>query len=323
MRIAILTLAVPALCLAQEAPNLIPDASIHDFGQIGAGIPVAHTFKLTNRGSALLSINKLTAGCGCTSTLLGKGLLAAGESTELEVTFNPAGLQGLIQRSVTVESNDPVHPNLVLSFTATVLDPVVVASDTTLFQDLRPDDRRKASVRLHGTTGRPISILNVALSEAPWLGVATRQEGEDAFVDLELVARRLPPGVLFGTDTVDVQVSNPVESMVKLKVRWEQLGPVIATPERVSWVAEAGKPLSTKVLLEHRDHQPFRILSSRATHSFLHATVLGPGAAAARQSIRVDLDAGVQPGPFDEKLYLTLDTPGHPEFELRVVASLR
>jgi hypothetical protein len=323
MRMSLIALSVPAICLAQAQPQprMTLDSTHHDFGKIAPNTVVSHRFKVTNTGDALLTITRLNPSCGCTSSVVGKDQLAPGESTELEVTFNSAGYSGPIKKSVEVVSNDPVQLAQTLIFSGDVAPNVKVSTQELRFLDLRRGDRRRASVQLESGTGRPMELSDVQLSKAPWLGVTTREMGMAIWVDFDLLAKRLPPGQLTGTDTVTVQVRNPMPSAIVLKVRWEQVEPVIATPRRVAWAEAAGKPLSMAIQLKSRDHKAFRILSARTTNPLVQISGVSPKAAAS-QAVLVLLSPTAQPGAYDEKAYLTLDTPGHPELEIRVAASL-
>jgi rhodanese-related sulfurtransferase len=68
--------ATPRISVAQ------PD---YDFGSIGQGYMVKHTFTLQNTGDRTLNIVYVRASCGCTTTALGTQQLAPGESVPLEV----------------------------------------------------------------------------------------------------------------------------------------------------------------------------------------------------------------------------------------------
>jgi hypothetical protein len=320
----LLALAVPAICLAQTPgqPRLVLDAPHYDFGRIAPDLTVTHRFKASNTGSAPLTLIKLSPSCGCTSTVVGKPVLAPGESTELEVTFNSAGARGLNRKTVSVESNDPVHPVQTLSFEANVLPAIITATDQLWFADLRREDRRKASLKLETGTGQPIRVSDVDLSPAPWLGVATRSQDKDLWVDFQLQARSLPPDKLSGTDTVTLHLENPQPSTVQLSVHWALLPPVTAKPRRVAWAEPAGKELQASVVLDQRENKPFRILSALTTNPLVRVASL-PAKAAAQQRIQVLLSRAAKPGEYDEKVILTLDTPDHPQFEIRVLASLR
>ena len=121
MRIPALVLLAPVVCLAQAAPHISFEASHFDFGKISADTKVSHRFKVTNTGQAPLNITRLNPSCGCTSTVLGKWTLAPGESTDIEVTFNPAGFRGLSRKSIQVVSDDPASPTSTLTFEADVV----------------------------------------------------------------------------------------------------------------------------------------------------------------------------------------------------------
>jgi hypothetical protein len=140
-------------------------------------------------------------------------------------------------------------------------------------------------------------------------------------VDFHLVASKLPPGKLSGTDTVTLQLSNPNTSFLKLTAYWEKRAPVIATPTRVAWSRPAGQELTTDLRLDSRDRKPFRILAARTSNPLVRLVGVSPKAASS-QVFQVRLSAAAKAGVYEEKAFLTLDTPGHPELEIRVVASL-
>ena len=324
MRLALLALLLPTLCLAQAQgqPRLSLPEPAYDFGRIPPSQKVSHQFKAINTGNAPLTITQLNAGCGCTSSVLGRQTLAPGESTELEVTFNPAGLRGMAQKTVQVLSDDPVDPSQVLSFQADVLPGILPSTELVRFMDLVRGDRRKASVKLKSETGQPIRVSDVELSDAPWLGVTTREEDNNVWVDLDLLARRLPAAKLSGVDTINLHVANPGSSTLQLSVHWELRPPVIANPERVAWAGATGQVLRASMVLRHRQNKPFRILSARTSNPLLGVVGIR-SQAATRQGLQLVLSPEAKPGEYDEKAILTLDTPGHPELEIRVVASLR
>jgi len=324
MRPARLALFVPAICLAQTPgrPRLTLPEPAYDFGKIPPADKVTHRFKATNTGTAPLTITHLNAGCGCTSSVMGQSTLAPGESTELEVSFNPAGLRGLAQKTVQVLSDDPVEPSQTLSFQADVLPPVLPSTEQVWFHDLVRGDRRKVSVKLATENGQPVQVTQVELSPAPWLGVTTREVGNDAWVDFDLLARQLPETRLSGVDIVTLHLANPGPVTVQLKVLWELRSPVVATPEKVAWVEPAGRELRADVVLKARRNQPFRILSARTSNPLIQVVGVQPRVGV-QQKLQLVLAAEAKPGAYDEKAFLTLDTPGHPEVELRVAAVLR
>jgi hypothetical protein len=323
MRIPALLLLAPVICLAQGVPHLSFDASHFDFGKISADAKVSHRFKVTNTGKAPLNITRLNPSCGCTSTVLGKWTLAPDESTEVEVTFNPAGFRGVSRKSIQVVSDDPASPITTLTFEADVVREIMPSTDSVFFQDLVRSTPRKASVKLTSGSSLPVEITKIEAPGAPYLAFGPpRQDGKDAWVDLTLDGRKVPAGRQVGADLVIVRTANPKVPTVNLTVQWEMRASVTADPLRVAWSEPAGKELRSKVMLKQVDGKPFRILSFKTTNPEL--TVEGMvKTASARHELQVVLDADAKPGLYTEKVLLTLDDPDQPELELRVSASLR
>lgn len=70
---------------ALAGPELTVEDSDYDFGTIGLGYMVKHTFILQNTGDERMEIVYVRASCGCTTTALPTTSLAPGESVPLEV----------------------------------------------------------------------------------------------------------------------------------------------------------------------------------------------------------------------------------------------
>lgn len=108
---SVLLLSVVALN-AQEVQKQTKGAAISapeeqfDFGTIKeADGPVTHAFTLKNVGNAPLVITRASASCGCTKPKFSTEPIAPGKSTNIEVTYNPAGRPGQFVKTVAVYSN--------------------------------------------------------------------------------------------------------------------------------------------------------------------------------------------------------------------------
>ena len=128
-RLSITAIAVLALGLtALAAPQIDVDSDTFDFGTTIEGFAVEHTFVLSNVGDETLVIDRVYAGCGCTTTALPTNELAPGESVELHAVVSTNGFGGrTISKPIYVYSNDPRFAEeggperLVLYVTGTVL----------------------------------------------------------------------------------------------------------------------------------------------------------------------------------------------------------
>ena len=91
-----------------------------DFGKIKEDERPVHIFTIKNTGKEELIISRARASCGCTATMLSSDNIKPGQSTELQVTFNPTGFNGIVKKDVYIESNDPQLPKTKVTIIAEV-----------------------------------------------------------------------------------------------------------------------------------------------------------------------------------------------------------
>jgi hypothetical protein len=103
----------PAAAPAQTTPIGVPritfDTTAHDFGSIVDTEEYQAVFSFTNTGTAKLVISTVKAGCGCTVPTLNKSEILPGESSTIDVVFNPSGKVGIQRKTISVISN--AQPN--------------------------------------------------------------------------------------------------------------------------------------------------------------------------------------------------------------------
>lgn len=324
MRMPLLLLTCPVL--VAQAPEGKPVISFdrvhHDFGKIGADRKVVARFKATNKGSGPLQIKNLNPSCGCTSTVTGQWYLKPGESTELEIGFNPAGFRGLTRKHVQVISDDPVNPVIQLSFEAEVVMEIMPNTTALFFQDVPRTGTKRGMVHLASGNGQPVKVTETKAVGAPYLSATVKQEGNDATVEIQLDGRLVPPAKRSGVDTLTINTANPRVPQVNISIQWELKSPIQAQPLRVAWTEPAGKELRATVQLKHGDGKAFRVLGAKPTQPLLRVEGLAK-AAQAQQELTVILGAGAKAGYYNERIVLTLDDPEQPELELKVSAVLR
>jgi hypothetical protein len=91
-----------------------------DFGYVPQNAKVSHKYILESTGTDTLRIVDIRPGCGCTKAPLKKNLLAAGESTELEVIFSTRRYIGQLEKNPIILT-DAKPGQQYISFTATVV----------------------------------------------------------------------------------------------------------------------------------------------------------------------------------------------------------
>jgi hypothetical protein len=104
------------LTASLKAPKIVFKEDVHDFGKVPRGPELQYNFKFTNKGNALLVIERVQTSCGCTGATVGdKKEYQKNESGEIKVNFSTQGRDGLQEKTVTIFSNDPENPQKTLS----------------------------------------------------------------------------------------------------------------------------------------------------------------------------------------------------------------
>ena len=90
------------------------DQTTYDFGKTSQVEHVSGTFIFHNVGDADLKIGKPSTSCGCTVAGVKPEALKPGEQGELNFTLNLGRNRAVLQKQITVESNDPESPKTLL-----------------------------------------------------------------------------------------------------------------------------------------------------------------------------------------------------------------
>lgn len=105
-----------------KSPKITFSETNHDFGKVENGVLLTYEYKFKNDGEDTLVIKNVHASCGCTGATIGdKTEFTNGEEGEIKVTFNTSGRSGIQSKTVSVQSNDPENPNVILSFTCEII----------------------------------------------------------------------------------------------------------------------------------------------------------------------------------------------------------
>jgi hypothetical protein len=105
----------------ENAPVISFEDRVFNFGNLKHGESIEHEFLFTNTGKSELIIRSVRSGCGCTAIEPKKTLLRPGESSSIKAVFNSRGFRGRQNKGITVISNDPHSPNILLRITGDVL----------------------------------------------------------------------------------------------------------------------------------------------------------------------------------------------------------
>jgi rhodanese-related sulfurtransferase len=113
-RLSLLLIILVCGAAAFATPVISVDNPSYSISIKAAGAVVEHMFNITNTGDTSLSIADIRPSCTCTRVALTRAELAPLQSMGIAVSVDTTGFTGLTERTVILESNDPVNPELVL-----------------------------------------------------------------------------------------------------------------------------------------------------------------------------------------------------------------
>ncbi|MCB8994382.1 MAG: DUF1573 domain-containing protein [Bacteroidales bacterium] len=97
-----------------KAPKINFASTTFDFGTIKQGAPATYDYQFKNDGKSNLMIRKVTAACGCTAVNTSADMIPPGGSGTIKATFSSAGKMGQQNKTITVITNDPENPKVIL-----------------------------------------------------------------------------------------------------------------------------------------------------------------------------------------------------------------
>ncbi len=95
-------------------PNITFEQTTYDAGTVIEGEKVDIVFGFSNTGKSDLVIESVKASCGCTASAPKDDVVAPGASSSIMASFDSRGREGSQNKTITVRTNDPDQPTIIL-----------------------------------------------------------------------------------------------------------------------------------------------------------------------------------------------------------------
>lgn len=106
-----------------KAPAITLKEKVFDFGSMDQRKTVEHEFVFTNTGKSNLEIRKVRSSCGCTAVSPKEKVIHPGQSSSIKAIFSSGTRIGRQNKSITIITNDPKNPTVIVRLTGNVNDP--------------------------------------------------------------------------------------------------------------------------------------------------------------------------------------------------------
>ena len=203
-----LTLALPALAVAQDGGKIVFLETEHAFGDVTEGAQVEHEFVFTNAGTDPITLMQVRASCGCTTPQWTKKPVAPGEQGRIVVRYDSKNRPGAFRKSIRITASGQerfttlyitgdVVPAIV---TGVPLGNVVVDAEVWDFGAVTPGTPLTHTFKFQNNGTAPLRITSVETGhQALTVEVPNRPifAGETVEIVASLATDHLRPSQLF------------------------------------------------------------------------------------------------------------------------------
>lgn len=248
-------------------PQMVFETTEHDFGRVPDTEHVEHKFRFTNKGTGTLHIQQPTTSCGCTVPFMTKREFAPGESGEIEVKYNPHGRRGDQNQQITINTNDPNNPQMVLRIHAFVRTAIAFEPQSINFGDVMAGQPARQVVRVQGPApefavnyastnkGRYVSVRVLETRHA----VINGEEINETLLEYTFNGRG-PRGPFGALSTV--RTTSEKHPLADIHISAQIVGDLQVLPPRVNvGIVTSGESFHRMFRVNSRTGKPFKITS--------------------------------------------------------------
>lgn len=231
---------------AAGKPKIKFDQTVFDFGKTSQVDRVSGTFTFQNVGDAVLKLGKPTTSCGCTVAGVKPDTLQPGEKGELNFTLNLGRSRAVIQKNITVDSNDPETPKVTLTVKADYT-PLYQISPVSYYFNLRKGETTNVTALVTRTDGKPITVAKMKPSQS-WIQAKVEPEPNSTNQALRIRATLTPDGSpRYFTEMLNVFIDETEQPAFAVTFTGRLLGDLTLTPESLYWpITDPAKALTSR-----------------------------------------------------------------------------
>jgi len=309
----------------KPAPRIVATPHVLDLGKAQKGDRLAADFVLENAGDATLKIKSVQPACGCTVASFDAEIEPGAEGA-IHAHVDTSALHGGIAKSLTVLSNDPLNPRVVLTIKAQVLAFIEVSPSYARIVQVQSRPQQTSSVNLWSEDGTPLEVSGVTAGESWIVATAHRASGDELRHDgppeqwrLDVTLRDdAPLGPI--TDRLVVTTGHPKQPVLEIPLSGF-VRPVLSPTPAVADFGKLGKTAPDKqrfvFKLFNFGSDPVELTGTTIDLPFVVVTT-APEEAGRRFRIELQIAPDAPKGKFEGTLKVETTSPVSPVVEVPV-----
>ena len=240
---------------AADPPRFSCEPSTHDFGEVDPSQPRQHVFAIRNTGGSPLAIEKIHAACGCTTFQWDpRQKIPPGGVAMLPVSLSLAGRQGLQEKTIALQTNDPSNRRPVLALRATVSKRLEVDPPVLVLRRETPGGPIEGEVGVRSPARKKLAPSEPK-SQSGLLEISTAPADAGGFTLTARLKGELAPGA--HPDRVTIQTGDRDNPVLEIETLVSIAGDFAVVPS-VCRLTGTG-PATRSFLVKAADGRPFEI----------------------------------------------------------------
>ncbi len=209
---------------ATGQPRAVVDEPIFDAGKVEKGGEINHDFVIRNTGDAPLRIEEVRPACGCTVADYDE-TIAPGASGKVHAVLDTTDQDGGISKGLTVITNDPENPRLILTIKAVVAPVIYMRPGFARFVQSQGSGVGQVDQIIFADEFEGLEVVDIE-SPYPFLTAEAREateeerieeaSGKQWVVSVKLDYDQAPVGSL--ADYLRVHTNHPKQEVVSVPV---------------------------------------------------------------------------------------------------------
>lgn len=307
----------------QKGPLLRLSSREVDFGRVEQHQQLRDEIMMRNEGDAPLRILKIVPDCGCAAGAPSDSVIMPGQEVSLGIAFSTRTYKGPQNRRITLETNDPAEPKVVVRVLADVRPHVRLDRERLQFPAVRLGETPAQSVVVTADKGLGFKIVSVKGGEGilEWSARSVARPEEDAF-ELALKIRPDAPAGSFRKQ-LKIETEGPPVPGAELVVTGTitsyfqvEGGTRIRFP-----TVDAGQTDQVSVRITSDGSKPFRLLGVDSSVPFLAGQIAPAGEGS--HTLAITLKETAPAGPFRQTLTVKTTDPMQESIEIEVIGRVR
>lgn len=192
-----------------ESVVLRSDAPVFSFGTRDTTETVTNTFTVTNTSDRPMSISDVKVSCGCTTPVISRRTIPAGESAEVTISLNLWSLRGWIRKSAVIIAGD--RPVLTLWMQGTVTRQLEVLPEKLEFGQVEAGQIEDRTLVVLAATGSPVRVVRAdPIDPYAQTTVETLADGKAYLIRVRLTPPSTATEIHTGIRIISDYPKNPV-----------------------------------------------------------------------------------------------------------------